>query len=141
MTCHRVILGFVVIGALLGCSDGGPRLGRVSGTVTAEGKPLSNASVVFGPQSTDVNSGASSAITDSEGRYTLKFGSKRLGAAVGPHHVMIQHTEYANFDLKATVQEGNNTIDFQLGPQDKVGRGGRGGRPREDDAIPLEVSK
>ena len=48
-------IGLCVGLALLvgGCGDGGPPMGKVSGTVTLDGQPLAGAEVEFAPQAED----------------------------------------------------------------------------------------
>ena len=70
--------------------------GPVSGTVTADGKPLGNISVYFQPeskgtQSKEMDTGMGSyAITDVEGKFELKFSDDDSpGAIVGTHVVTL----------------------------------------------------
>jgi hypothetical protein len=117
--------------ALSGC--GGPEgVGKVSGTVTLEGKPLAFAIVRFAPK----NGGAPSrAITDESGRYSLQYTRSHAGAVVGEHIVSISTyaaaipdadpakpevpekvpAKYnAKSELVVTVKSGSNTLDFPL---------------------------
>ncbi|MCR9294999.1 MAG: DUF4198 domain-containing protein [bacterium] len=76
---------------LLGCSSGAPTA-KVEGTVTLDGKPLSDIRVLFQPENTDakVAGVGSFGLTDSEGKFTLKLSdSESLGAVVGPHTVIL----------------------------------------------------
>lgn len=121
---------------LAGCGQGGapePELVPVSGTVTLDGQPLADASVMFG----SVARGA----TDASGRYELSRGDKK-GAPVGEHQVIIdkwvlpdgslytgdvsphevdakqlvpvRYSDPGTSELRATVPEGGGTIDFDL---------------------------
>lgn len=72
--------------ACLGCTPGGPAIEPVEGTVTLDGKPLPNASVVFVPEE-DRPAGAT---TDSQGHYVLTFTEGREGAVLGKHKVQIR---------------------------------------------------
>mgnify|MGYP001245889079 FL=1 len=74
----------VALIAIAGC-DSGPPTGDVTGTVTMDGKPLTNAIVSFVPQS-----GGQTAIgkTDSAGKYELYRRGER-GALLGTHTVVI----------------------------------------------------
>jgi hypothetical protein len=87
---RRLILGSLLIGItfLAGC---GSNSAPVSGRVTLNGKPLANARVTFQPQSGSETGGlGSSAITDQDGNYSLKFiGKDSEGAMVGKHRVTI----------------------------------------------------
>ncbi len=123
--------GAVALIALAGCSggsDGGikpPELGKVTGTVTLDGNPLEGAMVEFSP----ANSRPSFGTTNAEGVYTLSYDEKRVGAAVGEHTVKIitrqgtaalgdseavpaRYNEKS--ELKATVESGDNTFDWEL---------------------------
>lgn len=70
--------------AVAGC-DSGPPTGDVTGTVTMDGKPLTNAIVSFVPQG-----GGQTAIgkTDSSGKYELYRRGER-GALIGSHTIVI----------------------------------------------------
>lgn len=116
---------------LAGC--GGPaNVGQVTGSVTLNGAPLSGALVRFQPLATG---SPSAAITDGDGKYSLKYTRSVLGAEVGEHQVSI--TTFAAGDpdadtpqasvpekvparynsateLTATVKPGANQIDFPL---------------------------
>lgn len=75
----------VTSAALVGCSDNGaPPLGDVHGQVTYNGDPVEGCNVIFMP----VASGrSSSAVTDAEGFYELKYSATANGALVGEHRV------------------------------------------------------
>lgn len=102
-----------------GCGSGGPPLGKVSGAVTLDGKPLAGAGVIFNPTSNQTNEGPAYGQTDASGKYTLQYGSKRKGALPGPKDVTIEHNGHFYEHLSATVVLGDNTIDFRL-PEDHV---------------------
>lgn len=91
---RRASASALVIGlaALSGCG-GGPMYVPVTGTVTVDGKPYSNAVVSFqpvaGPGNPEPGRG-SSALTDGEGRFYLMTDDGRDGALVGKHRVRIQ---------------------------------------------------
>lgn len=105
-----------------------PDLGTVSGTVTMDGAPLVGAYVRFFPES----GRASAAVTDESGNYELTFIRDSMGAVLGKHTVRIT-TQNEDIDpfgekgsekvpakynkettLEATVNEGDNTINFDL---------------------------
>src|SRR6478609_6418436 len=122
----------VLVASLAGC--GGPAhpdVGRVSGVVTLDGQPLSNATVMFQP----TNGRASVATTDSAGKYSLTYLDGVPGAILGSHKVIIR-TEIPGEDgqppiakeklpkkyheqteLTAEVKRGSNTFDFPLTSQ------------------------
>ena len=113
---------------LSGCAGGDvgikpPPLGKVRGTITLDGDPLADALVQFDPGTARGSSG----MTDGEGVYKLSFDEKTEGAAVGEHKVRIMTKVAAGegaervpakynekSELKATVEEGDNSLDFDL---------------------------
>ena len=113
----------VVAMSLAGCGAGGdrPQLGRVSGTVTLDGKPLPDATVTFRhPQKR-----ASHGTTDENGCYDLIYIRDEKGAAVGTHKVeidtgteetpeMVPAKYNVRTTLTAEVKAGKNNVDFDL---------------------------
>lgn len=91
---QRVSLGVGLVCCLMGCSgSSGPVLPKtvpVSGIVTLDGKPLSNAMVVFIPTGSTGGIG-SSGYTDKEGKFELQTASgsvKTPGAPPGTYRVV-----------------------------------------------------
>jgi hypothetical protein len=68
----RVCLGALVLGTIFmaGCSGSGPKLAQVEGTVTLDGKPLANKSLMFTPIEGTEGNGAGGS-SDAAGKYTL----------------------------------------------------------------------
>jgi hypothetical protein len=70
--CHRVtrFIPGILLGAftLVGCGDSGPTLVDAGGTVTYQGAPLPEATVVFVPEAGGL---PASGRTDDQGRFTL----------------------------------------------------------------------
>ncbi|MBN2294871.1 MAG: hypothetical protein JXM70_20755, partial [Pirellulales bacterium] len=64
---------FIVLGTIVltGCGDSGPKLVPVEGTVTLDGKPLANKSLMFVPIDGTSGHGAGGS-TDAGGKYTLQ---------------------------------------------------------------------
>lgn len=126
-----------------GSSSNQPKLVPVTGTVTLDGKPLSGVSVSLIPTGATRGTGASG-YTNAAGRYEITASHGGRGSPVGEYRVVAaklvmpdgsdfpinsnivpidspakqilplcyshpQHTV-----LKATVQDGPNTIDFPL---------------------------
>jgi hypothetical protein len=115
---------------LTGCDNPAPA--RVSGTVQFEGKPLAGASVTFMPVD---ESRSSEGVTNTNGKYELRFSASTKGAVVGEHRVEIRTApkevdreskekmierlpeKYNNkTELKATLKSGTQTVDFDLQP-------------------------
>lgn len=118
--------------ALLIAGCGGeklPGLGIVSGTVTMDGKPVPDATIVFTPK--EGGATASFGQTDTAGKYELYYSRGNKGAKVGEHSVTINSfrdtdeggqgqreaipTRYnVNTELKADVKRGSNVTNFDL---------------------------
>ena len=62
-------------------------MGDVTGTVTYNGKPVADASIVFLPKTKDTR--AAVAVTDASGYYSLNTSGELAGAIVGPFQVSI----------------------------------------------------
>ena len=121
--------------ALVGCGDpNAPDTGKVHGQITYNGEPVEGCSVVFTPQA---GGRSSSAMTDADGSYELKYTISTMGALVGQHKVelftamqrvvndegVVKHegrqeifpAEYNTASTqKVEVQAGDNTIDFHV---------------------------
>jgi hypothetical protein len=129
----------------VGCGPSGdqPELGKVTGTITLDGKPLVGVAVVFQPDSGRPARGK----TDAEGKYELIYIRQTKGAKVGPNRVEIAPSEEgeeaeqaelgddvsqnpaakpqsskptvpsrynSKSELKVDVKSGVNTFDFAL---------------------------
>jgi hypothetical protein len=105
MIIRRSILTlFPFVTALLaGC--GSDKTAPVSGRITVNGNPLANASVTFAPIGGKDNQEpgpSSAAITDADGRYSLRLiGQEGRGAMIGKHKVRIALQE----ELDTTTDE------------------------------------
>lgn len=101
-----------------------PDLGRVQGTVTLDGKPLSGVTVLFYP-----NSGGRTAVgvVDRQGKYELIYTYGVKGTKVGANAVSFAYPQGedvkgppipakygAKSQLQADVKAGKNTFDFEL---------------------------
>ncbi len=117
---------------LVGCGGGGPAVGRVTGTVTVDGKTASGVTVSFQP--TD-GGRSSSGVTDADGKYDLVYSPTTMGALLGKHNVSITAgepgldsgggsaaltqnaavpAEYAKIKKEVTVEKGKNAIDVSF---------------------------
>ena len=102
--------------SLVGCGAGDPfALAPVSGTVTIDGLPAANVVVTFTPaanDSTAIVGPFSSAVTDDQGKFTLKSKQGSLGAVVGQHSVSCQHRGYnpeAESNLRSQIQSARGS--------------------------------
>ena len=84
-----------------GCG-GGPKLHKVSGTLTHDGKPLPNMNVIFAPVA-DVK--GSSGMTDADGKFTLKYSMDQEGVPAGEHVVYVDYMP-DDADLLVAFQAG-----------------------------------
>lgn len=121
-----------------GCGSGGPRMGRVSGTVTYQGEPLKAGTVTF--IATDTQRPNATGTIEADGSYSLQTSVPGDGAVVGDYKVAIsdldpndfntempgmplqipksaipkQYTDAGTSGLTATVESGRNRFDFDL---------------------------
>jgi hypothetical protein len=99
---RSLLFGSLFLVLLAGCGGDSHQYASVSGRVTLNGKPLSNAAVVFQPvvSGTDTSpASGSGGFTDADGRYTLTVTSNdKPGAAVGKHKVVITMRGDADLD-------------------------------------------
>jgi hypothetical protein len=86
-----------------GCAPGGPTLGKVTGQVTLDGKPLPNVAVTFMPAG---EGGSASGITDANGNYELTHANGK-GTPVGKNKVAV-----------TTKQKPQESIDMSKIPSD-----------------------
>lgn len=80
----RLILAALLLlsAAVAGC-DSGPKVVRVSGTATREGKPVAGLLINFEPEK-----GRSSwGISDDAGRFTMEYDAEQKGVVAGRHTV------------------------------------------------------
>lgn len=83
---YSFLLAAVVVSLIGGCGSGGdPDVVSVSGTVTMDGQPLPNATVVF----ISGMGRPSGAITDESGYYELNYTGDQKGARIGNNKVRI----------------------------------------------------
>lgn len=115
--------------ALAGCgSSDRPLLATVTGVVTIDGEPLTNAVVMFKPEGLRASRG----FTNDQGSYELAYIRDIRGAAIGTHRVIIDRmprndgknysklpTRYnVKSELTATVEPGDNQFDWKLTSDD-----------------------
>lgn len=83
--CNAIARAIVLL-ALVGCNTG-PAVVPVNGVVTRGGQPVRNATLSFYPGEMGR---MSTAITDEQGRFELKYQKGTKGAAVGKHKVVVK---------------------------------------------------
>jgi|SRR5579862_270887 len=104
-----------------------PDLGKVSGKVTLDGKPVAGATVRFTPLDDQGkerrNATVALGVTDDSGQYILLYVKDTPGAAVGTNRVEIESKDEngrerfpSEFNLRTTLQrdvkKGSNSYDF-----------------------------
>jgi hypothetical protein len=134
---------FLALSVVSGCGGGGgPDLGYVKGVVTLDEKPLPKAQLVFQPLAEEGS--PSSATTDENGHYELKYTMSKEGAMVGDHIVRIttggmqldendsevrvpekvparyNAKAQENPEMKKKVEAGSQTIDFKLTSEGEI---------------------
>jgi len=120
-----LILWLVLLPA---CSRQNEQLGRVTGTITLDAAPLSEAFVIFSPTSSGTTSYGK---TDANGNFEMYFTDSQKGAWIGLNRVQISTMDIATGD-RAAIQErvpafyniqteliadvvpGKNTFQFHL---------------------------
>lgn len=141
MTAILVVMVPCVLAGCGGRDANLPKLEPVSGTVTLDGQPLSGAVVQFVPVGTTRGSGAS-AVTGTDGTYSLKSPEGDAGVPAGEYRVVIskeampdgsdppagvppadsgaqetlppKYSDYERSEIKKTVFEGGGTIDIEM---------------------------
>ena len=106
MLPNKILTPFLLLTflMLLGCGPDGPILKPVEGTITYNGKKITNGSIVFVPIG---NLPSSVGIIDTNGSYKMKTqinGVQREGTALGDHKVMI-----------VSIQDTSNKL-----PEDRI---------------------
>jgi len=86
-----VFVACAVIVFSLGCGGGNPNVAPVTGTVTLDGQPLADATVLFNPMGEEGS--FSSGGTDANGKYELTYSADQKGAWIGQHTVIISKVE------------------------------------------------
>lgn len=120
---------FLLVALAGGCAGRGdaPETAEVTGTVTLDGAPLEEASIIFQPE----DGRPSYAVTDARGQYALMYTRDVPGAKLGNHSVHITTARgeddpesevperlpakyHSQSSLTANVEPGQNSIDFEL---------------------------
>jgi hypothetical protein len=125
----KLVAAVVALAFVVGC-DGGAGMSPVTGTITLDGIPYPSAQVRFVPETGRPSIG----ITDESGVYSLVYIRDEKGAAPGSYKVDVTTVYVSSSDsdggkepaekippkynkateLTATVEPGENVIDFDL---------------------------
>ena len=100
-----------------GCGGSGPELAPVEGTLTLDGKPLANKTLVFTPIGDTSGHGAGGS-SDAEGKYTLKAmvpGATRSYMGIPPGRYRVTVFE-PMFPVDSSVEEDGDEPAVAVGP-------------------------
>lgn len=133
------ILLFLLMPFLFGCAPSKLETQLINGTVSFDGKPISNAKITFFPKSEGGMIAA--AASDEQGRFIVNslYGEPGKGAVAGDYTVTVSWLEvhenegtgeirsrellpllYTNAEttpLEASIQKGKNTVTLELKSQ------------------------
>ncbi len=96
--------------AFCGCSKKDYSLAPVSGTITADGKPVDKLRVSFSPEPVGDNYSVgpySTGVTNAEGKFTLITRHDETGAVPGKHKLSFQYSDISETAM-ADLREGLN---------------------------------
>lgn len=108
--CRSAALALLLLAAA-GCGSDGPELTDVSGTVTVDGRPVPNATVMFVPEAPDGS--PSYGVTDAEGYYSLMFTRDKEGAMLGRHTVEITTEKVSKQDIEDMRANGEEVVEAE----------------------------
>ena len=147
-------VGMIVAGlaSAAGCGGSAPTLVPAEGVVLIDGEPAADISVQFLPDEIEGEPRPTSyAVTDAEGRFTLRTYEQGEGAVLGGHNVILVDTleerpeqgqeltrpprvnsRYSTITggLRAEVTEGGSTITIEISAEEPAA-GGQDDRDRE----------
>lgn len=124
------VLLYLTASSMFGSKTYLPNLGQVTGTVTLNGSPVANVTVLFHPIQVSADradkkkrASSSGGTTTGTGHYELKYSDAAKGAAVGECYIAIEAPSRSdippkymgpNFTVKKTVKFGRQVIDINL---------------------------
>ena len=115
--------GLALLSLTAGCSTqpardySGVQLQHVSGTVTADGKPLANGLILFEAPDKQFSAGP----TDENGYYQLRFDSRKLGVTPGEKIVRIYSARKINgFNSSEEVSTVEGVKPQKVDPNERV---------------------
>ena len=90
----------VLLVAVVGCGGGsGPKVVKVTGTLTHKGEPVRNLFIHFEPEYGRL----SWAQTDAEGKFKVNYDAHQDGAVVGKHKVWLEYRPTSAADQEAEM--------------------------------------
>ena len=126
MLCGAMI---VVMAMIVGCGDDGPKVYKVTGTITIDGAPVpENTTISFIPVK-PTGMQAAAATTDAAGKYTLSSPAnpKKAGALPGEYMVAI-HNKVPDDNLTEEEREAKRQTELE--------NGGMVSAPKVKDLLP-----
>jgi len=106
----------------LGCSNNGLNLGRVRGTITYEGEPVTAGEVLFMPDESKGSTGPpASGSIGADGTYAMSTEESGDGAVVGVHKVAVIGRDPKPIGKETVITENSSDNDV-LNAKARVGR-------------------
>jgi len=142
MTLRTLVsLGLMTTILLAGCSDSGPALEGVTGTITKNGVPFVGAQLEFYPEGPGA---ASYGKSDEQGNFKLRYSTGKPGAVIGNHKVTVigGSTNGADLPEEPIVEdpvEGETVLAPVANPEAAGRRSRNSGGPKTIDGIPAVV--
>jgi hypothetical protein len=99
MQRFRLVLAWVAVGIIAGCSSARPKTYQVTGAVTMKGQPVAGATVVFVPPE-GATYQAATGITDASGNFKLTTFNGNDGAEEGEYRIKV-----SKFNVKKPTKE------------------------------------
>jgi hypothetical protein len=93
---HRGVVP-LLLAALAGCADDGPKVVKVNGSLTYKGKPVPGAMLTFQPEF----GRQSWAQTDAQGKFKVNYDRHQDGAVVGKHKVWVTYEPSSTAEQEA----------------------------------------
>ncbi|QDU73087.1 hypothetical protein Pan97_00540 [Bremerella volcania] len=144
MTIQRALAATTLFAMviLIGCSDSGPALEGVTGTITKNGVPFVGAQLEFYPEGPGA---ASYGKSDEQGNFRLRYSTGKPGAVIGNHKVTVIGGSTNGAEVEEEPVEDPIEGETKLAPvsnPDAAGRRGRNdGGPKSIEGIPAVVKE
>ncbi|MFN3150623.1 hypothetical protein [Bremerella sp.] len=145
MTIQRTLAAIALLASvfLVGCSDSGPALEGVTGTITKGGAPFVGAQLEFYPEG---DGAASYGKSDEQGNFKLRYSTGKPGAVIGNHKVTViggstNGAEVVEEVIEEEPIEGETKLAPVANPEAAGRRGRNSGGPKSIEGIPAVVKE
>ncbi|WDI44419.1 hypothetical protein [Bremerella sp. P1] len=144
MTIRRSLAAITLLATVLlvGCSESGPALEGVTGTITKNGVPFVGAQLEFYPEGPGA---ASYGKSDEQGNFKLRYSTGKPGAVIGNHKVTVigGSTNGAEIEEEPVEDpiEGETVLAPVANPEAAGRRSRSGGGPKSIEGIPATVKE